>query len=67
MPVSGPAILATRLVSIRTVGTVLRQSPIRPRPMIPAISPIALRLDVARRCCVARPMEPEGSDRTRRG
>lgn len=62
MPVSGRAMPEMRLVSVRTAGTVLRQSPSRPRPMIPAINPIAPRWDlVRRRCCSARPVEPKGS------
>jgi hypothetical protein len=57
-PVTDSAICATRVVSVSTVGTVRRHSPTKPRPMIPAINPIALR-----RCRVARPTLKEGSDR----
>jgi hypothetical protein len=46
------------VVSVSTVGTVRRHKPTKPRPMIPAINPIALR-----RCRVARPTLKEGSDR----
>ena len=58
MPVSGSAICAIRVVWVSTVGTVRRHKPTKPRPMIPAINPIALR-----RRRVARPTLKEGSDR----
>src|SRR5215211_978205 len=57
MPVSGSTASATRLVLVSTVGTVRRQSPTRPRLMIPAISPIALR------CFLARLAAKDGSAR----
>src|SRR4029453_5664944 len=67
-PVSGPAIPAVQLVSVRTGGIVRRQSPRIPRLIIPAIRAAALRWDLARgRRPVARPTEREGSDRRRRG
>ena len=50
-PVNGSATWAMRLVSVSTVGTARRHSPTRPRPMMPAMSPMALRRCLpARRC-----------------
>jgi len=43
IPVNGSATWAMRSVWVSTVGTVRKHNPTRPRPMIPAISPIALR------------------------
>ena len=57
-----PLFERTRVVSVSTVGTVRKHSPTRPRPMIPAINPMALR-----RCRVARPTLKDGSDLIRPG
>jgi hypothetical protein len=58
MPVREPATWVARSLSVSTAGTERKHSPTRPRAMIPATNPAALRL-----CRTARPVPAEGSAR----